>query len=271
MKNNEMRIVKIQRTKKEAERVKTIFFEDELSASSEPGQFLMVWIPGVDEIPLSISSTSGRLASVTVKEIGEATCAINRMRRGDVLGVRGPFGSYFKAQGESALVVGGGIGTAPLLMLVDRLLSEGVETTMIEGARASREILFKDRLAALQKEKGLRVIFTTDDGSFGTKGLATEAAERILSREGFDFIYACGNESMISKLFSLAERHQISMQASLERIMRCAVGICGSCVVGRYRVCRDGPVFSSRQLREIRGELGRFKRGFRGERVPIEE
>ena len=271
MKNNEMRIVEIQRTRREADGVRTVFFEDELSASSEPGQFLMVWIPGVDEIPLSISSVNGRLVSVTVKEVGEATCAINRMRRGDVLGVRGPFGSCFEIQGGSALVVGGGIGTAPLLMLLDRLLSEGVEATLIEGARTSREILFKDRLMALHRERGLRVIFTTDDGSCGIKGLATEAVEKILSIDRFDVIYACGNELMIRKLFSLAEKHRIPMQASLERVMRCAVGICGSCVIGRYRVCRDGPVFSSPQLREMRSELGKFKRGFRGERVPIEE
>ena len=271
MKNNDMRIVKIQRTKKEAEGVKTILFEDELSSSAEPGQFIMAWIPGVDEIPLSISSASGGLASVTVKEIGDATRAINRMRRGDLLGVRGPFGSYFKAVGRSALVVGGGIGIAPMLMLVERLLSRGVETTIIEGARTGREIIFKDRLISLQKEGDLRVIFTTDDGSYGLRGLATEAAESILSEGSFDVIYACGNESMIRRLFLIAEKHGIPMQASLERIMRCAVGICGSCVVGRYRVCRDGPVFDSKQLREIKGELGRFKRGFRGERVPIKE
>jgi dihydroorotate dehydrogenase electron transfer subunit len=271
MKNNEMRIVEIHGTRREADGVKTIFFEDELSASAKPGQFLMVWIPGVDEIPLSVSSAEGRLASVTVKEVGEATRAINRMRRGEALGVRGPFGSCFEVQGRSALVVGGGIGTAPLLMLVERLLSEGVETMMIEGARTSREILFRDQLAALRKESGLRIMFTTDDGSYGAKALATEAAERILSREGFDVIYACGNEPMICKMFSLAEKYQIPMQASLERIMRCAVGICGSCVVGRYRVCRDGPVFSSPQLREMKGELGRFRRGFRGERILFEE
>ena len=117
IKNNEMRIVKIQRVKTEAQNVKTIFFNDKLCASAEPGQFLMVWIPGIDEIPLSLSSASDELASVTVKEVGEATRALNKMEKGDLLGIRGPFGSYFRIMGKKALVVGGGIGTAPLLML----------------------------------------------------------------------------------------------------------------------------------------------------------
>ncbi len=270
MKNNEMRIVKISEIKAEAPGVKTIFFEDELCTSAEPGQFLMVWIPGVDEIPLSISSTSDRLASVTVKEVGEATCALNRMKRGDVLGIRGPFGSHFKITGGSALIVGGGIGVAPLLMLVTKLLNNGVETTMIEGAKTRSEILFHDQLRTLRDERGLKVIFTTDDGSYGVKGTAAEAAEKVLSEKRFDSIYACGKEAMICKLYSLAEKHGIPIQASLERIMRCAMGICGSCIIGKYRVCKDGPVFNSSQLREIRRELGRFRRNFRGERVPIE-
>jgi len=270
MKNNELRIVKIHKVKREAYHVKTIFFEDELCASAEPGQFLMVWIPGVDEIPLSISSTSNGLASVTVKEIGEATRALNRMKKEDEIGIRGPFGSHFTVMGKNALVVGGGIGTAPMLMLVTKLLNNNVKTTVIEGVKTSSEILFRDQLKALQGEYGLTVIFTTDDGSYGMKGLATEAAEKSLSEEKFDSIYACGSEAMICRLYSLAEKHGISMQASLERIMRCAIGICGSCVIGKYRVCKDGPVFNSSQLREIRREFGRFKRNFQGERIPIE-
>lgn len=271
MKNNEMRIVKIHKVKTEARNVKTIFFEDKLSASAEPGQFLMVWIPGVDEIPLSVSSTLGKIASITVKEVGEATRALNRMKKGENLGIRGPFGSHFRVAGKNALVVGGGIGTAPLFMLVTKLLNNGVKATIIEGAKTRSEILFEDQLSALRDERGLKVIFTTDDGSYGTKGLATDAAEKCLSEEKFDSIYACGKEAMIRELYFLAERHGIPMQASLERIMRCAMGICGSCVIGRYRVCRDGPVFNSSQLREISLELGRFQRNFRGERVPIKD
>ena len=270
IKNNELRIVKIDKVKIEAYNVKSIFFKDKLSSLAKPGQFLMVWIPGVDEIPLSISFASDGLAAVTVKEVGEATRALNKMAEGGLIGIRGPFGSHFKIFGKRALVVGGGIGSAPLLLLINKLLRNSVKTLFIEGAKMHSEILFQDQLNLLRDEYDLEIVFTTDDGSYGVKGLVTDVAERYLSKRRFDSLYACGRELMIRKLFLLSEKYTVPMQASLERIMRCAIGICGSCVIGKYRVCRDGPVFDSKQLREINNELGRFKRDFRGDKVSID-
>jgi len=271
IKNNVLRIVRIIEVKAEARDVKTLYFRDDLCSQAKPGQFIMAWIPDVDEIPLSISSASNGLASVTVKDVGEATHAISQMERGDIFGIRGPFGSYFRIIGRSALIVAGGIGAAPLLMLADRLLSRNVRVTFIEGAKTHSEIIFKDQLSFLRDKYGLEVIFATDDGTYGLRGTAVDAAEEALSKKRFDSLYACGRESMIHKLYFLAEKYSIPMQASLERIMRCAIGICGSCVMGRYRVCRDGPVFDSSMLRDVMGELGRFKRNFRGEKVPVED
>ena len=271
IKNNVLRIVGIVKAKAEARDVKTLYFTDDLCCQAKPGQFIMAWIPDVDEIPLSISSASNGLASVTVKDVGEATHAINQMERGDNLGIRGPFGSYFRIIGRNALIVAGGIGAAPLLMLADRLLSRNVRVTFIEGAKTHSEIIFRDQLSFLRDKYGLEVIFATDDGTYGLRGTAVDAAEEALSKKRFDSLYACGRESMIRKLYCLAEKYSIPMQASLERIMRCAIGICGSCVIGRYRVCRDGPVFDSSMLREVMGELGKFKRNFRGEKVQVED
>jgi len=270
IKNNVLRIVRIVKAKVEARDVKTLYFRDDLCSQAEPGQFIMAWIPNVDEIPLSISSASNGLASVTVKDVGEATHAMNQMERGDILGIRGPFGSHFKIMGRSALIVAGGIGAAPLLILADRLLSRNVRVTFIEGAKTHSEIIFRDQLGFLRDKYGLEVIFATDDGTYGLRGTAVDVAEEVLSKKRFDSLYACGRESMLRKLYCLAEKYSIPMQASLERIMRCAIGICGSCVMGRYRVCRDGPVFDSSMLRDVMGELGRFKRNFRGEKVPVE-
>jgi dihydroorotate dehydrogenase electron transfer subunit len=92
----------------------------------------------------------------------------------------------------------------------------------------------------------------------------------MLAEEEFDMVYACGPEQMILKVFELAENHRVSMQASLERLMRCAIGLCGSCVIGKYRVCADGPVFTSTQLREVKDEFGSSKRDRYGKRVPID-
>ncbi len=266
---NDMRIVEIRNVRAEAARVRTFFFEDKICSSAKPGQFVMVWIPGVDEIPMSLSSTHGESSSVTVKEVGEATRALCKKRKGDLIGLRGPFGNHFKMVGGEALVVGGGTGTAPLMMLTRKLLDEGVKMAIIEGAKTRGELLFFDQLSKLSAEPDVEVFFTTDDGSYGVKGLATDAAEEILSSRKFDMIYSCGNEAMTRKVYFLAQKHKIPLQASLERIMLCAMGICGSCVIGKYRVCKDGPVFDQNQLKEVEEELGRFKRDFKGERVPI--
>jgi len=266
---NRMRVVEIQAVKSESPSVKSIFFKDDLCAKAKAGQFLMVWVPGVDEIPLSLSSmNSGHgLSSVTVAEVGEATRTLNQMKIGDQIGVRGPFGNHFEMTGGRAIVVGGGIGTAPLMPLIEDLLKEHLNVTVLIGAITGSELLFPDRLKLI---RGIgKIIVTTDDGSCGAKGLVTDALYRILSSERFDNIYACGPEKMMYKAYLLSEQYQTPLQASLERMMRCALGICGSCVIGKYRVCRDGPIFTTNQLREVKKEFGVFKRGFNGRKTAV--
>jgi dihydroorotate dehydrogenase electron transfer subunit len=90
-----------------------------------------------------------------------------------------------------------------------------------------------------------------------------------LDKEKFDMIYTCGPEIMVKKIFDLAQKRKLPMEASLERLMRCGIGLCGSCVIGKYRVCKDGPVFNAAQLNEIKDELGISKLGFDGSRIPI--
>lgn len=252
--------------------VKTIIFKDELCSSASPGQFIMVWVPGVDEIPLSISSVyPDGLASVTVAEVGEATKALNSMRVNDLIGVRGPFGKHFKIYGNRALIIGGGTGMAPLLMLTNRVLNMGIEAIVIEGAETKNKIVFLEELTFLSKMRNgsIKVFFTTEDGSYGIKGLITDLAEEMLRKEKFDIVYACGPEGMIRKIYEITERYSVDMQASLERYMRCAIGICGSCVIGGYRVCSDGPVFSKTQMRKMENYLGKVRYNERGERVPM--
>jgi dihydroorotate dehydrogenase electron transfer subunit len=269
-----MRIVEIKAVKDENPNVRTLFFTDDLCSSAKAGQFVMVWIPGVDEIPLTLSSigskSSGRPSSVTVAEVGEATRALKCMETGELIGVRGPFGNHFETVGRShrVLVVGGGIGMASLMPLIERLAEEGVETTVLLGVKSRRNLLFAERLSGLSSQDGIRLLVTTEDGTYGAKGLVTEAAENVLSSERFDMVYSCGPEAMMRKIFNMAEEHGIPAQLSLERIIRCAIGICGSCVLGPYRVCKDGPVFTSDQLRTVR-DFGRFKRGFDGRKTPV--
>lgn len=269
-KNNKLRVTQILDVRLENPHVKTIFFRDNLCASADPGQFIMVWIPGVDEIPLSISSTfSDGTSSVTVAAVGEATRALTNMRPGDLIGIRGPFGRGFKITGERALIVGGGTGMAPLMLLINKLIERNVETIVINGAETGDKIVFLDRLENLSRSGKISVYFVTEDGSYGSKGLATDIAEKVLSSRKVDMIYACGPERMIRKIYCMARIRSIHMQASLERYMRCAIGICGSCIIGKYRVCKDGPVFTMEELKEVEDHLGITKYNERGEKIQV--
>ncbi len=229
----------------------------------------MLWIPGVDEIPLSILDVKENSAvSVAVKRVGEATEALHKKKAREIIGVRGPFGNSFTLKRGRVLMVGGGTGNIPLFFLAKTLVKEKVKITFVTGAKAREELLFLEELyAQLGREN---VLAATEDGSYGFKGLATQPLEALLMREKFDMVYACGPEQMVQKVFNLTEKYGISFEASLERLMRCAIGLCGSCVIGKYRVCRDGPVFTAEKLSTVKGEFGVFKRDLDGKKIPIE-
>jgi dihydroorotate dehydrogenase electron transfer subunit len=148
------------------------------------------------------------------------------------------------------------------------MIMKDFRVTFVLGAKTQTELLFMNELKRLPGEK-LRLVVSTEDGSCGITGLCTQPVEELLA-EGFDSVYVCGPEKMILKVFELTEEHGIPFQASLERLMRCAIGLCGSCLLGKYRVCRDGPVFNSKQLREMKGEFGFSKRDQSGRRIPID-
>jgi len=265
-----LRIVKIKEVKKESPTVKTFTFNDKLCGKADPGQFVMVWIPGVDEIPLSLSTISSNgFTSVTVAEVGEATKFLHQRKQGDVLGIRGAYGNGFTLTSGKVMIVGGGTGLVPLMPLIENLVDLATKITFLLGAETKNELLFLDRIGRTLSKVNAEIVATTEDGSYGLKGIVTDQVEQKLARERFDMIYACGPEQMMHTMFLLAERHQTPFQASLERIMRCAIGLCGSCVIGKLRVCKDGPVLTSEQLREVKDEFGRFKRDFQGRKIRI--
>jgi len=270
---NKMRTVKITNVSEETPMVKSFTFSDPLCANASPGQFAMIWIPSIDEVPMSLSMLNprGRQAAITAERVGEATSALHKMRKGDLIGVRGPFGnSYAVTKAHKVMIVGGGTGLASLAPLVDKLTQETARITLLMGAKTNRELLFHDRMSqVLAKTKG-QLIATTEDGTFGLRGLVTTQAEKLLNKgEKFDTAIACGPEKMMYKTFLLTEKFRLPLQASLERFMRCAIGICGTCTIGKYRVCKDGPVFTGQQLREVQDEFGHWRRGFDGTKTTI--
>jgi len=264
---NTIRTTRILDVKDESPTIKTYTLQDDLCAKANPGQFLMLWIPGVDEIPLSILNAGGSNVQFSVKTVGDATRHLNTMKTGDILGVRGPFGNGFTETRGKVLLVGGGTGTAPLLFLGKRLASKVDRLSYVVGAKTKNELIYLGELDALCTEES--AVTTTEDGSYGLQCLATEPLDKMLVKDRFNMVYACGPERMIRKVFDLAEQRQIPMEASLERLMRCGIGLCGSCAIGRYRVCRDGPVFTMTQLCEVKDELGYSKLGFDGSRIDV--
>jgi len=265
---NHLRTVRILGVQNETPTVKSFTFHDKLCVKAEPGQFVMVWIPGVDEVPMTLSVMDSEKASaITVEKVGVATRALHKMKVGDLIGIRGPFGNSFTLTKGKVMIVGGGTGLASLAPMAEKIAELDGEITFLLGAKTRGQLLFLDRVkAALSKAKD-NMVAVTEDGIYGRKGLVTRPAEQFLAEEKFDMVYTCGPEQMMHKMFALTERHKTPLQASLERFMRCAIGLCGTCVIGRFRVCRDGPVFTSQQLREVKDEFGRFRRGFDGRRT----
>lgn len=165
---NKSRIVRIIDAKRETPTIRSLSFLDDESSKARPGQFLMIWIPGIDEIPMSVSSTEP--PGITVKRVGGATEALVHLKKGDEIGIKGPFGNGFTITGQKTLVVGGGVAVATLLPLIRLLAEERKEATVIIGAKTKEELLFQTEI---MKQVGRNHLITcTDDGSTGLKKMA---------------------------------------------------------------------------------------------------
>ena len=252
--NDEIRTITVVAVKREAVDISTIYFKDELVQSAQPGQYIMVWVPGEDEIPMSISTIEQNgLSSITVRKVGSTTAILDSITPGTRLGIRGPYGNHYEPLGEKPLIVAGGSGAASLLPLVRAFIEKGVTPTFILGGRSSDQLLFAETLADLLHDN-LKI--STDDGSKGYHGYSSDYAAQLMNENDYDYVYTCGPELMMVKIYAEAEKRGLEIQASLERFVKCAVGLCGNCAVGPYRVCKDGPIFNTGMMNDIRDEFG---------------
>jgi dihydroorotate dehydrogenase electron transfer subunit len=225
-------------------------FEFQWDARALPGQFVMVWVPGMDEIPMSLSCT-GRIKTITVKAVGEATRRMHELRIGDSMRIRGPFGNGFTlTKGKKTLIVGGGFGTAAVMPAVRET---GADT--IIAARTRDEIIM-DAVAA---KYARNVWMATDDGSLGFHGNAVQLVKETIVRNRYETVLACGPEIMLYHLYKVCMEAGLNCQLSMERYMKCGEGLCGCCVMDDQRVCRDGPVFSRDQITAMK-DFGTRKR-----------
>ena len=252
---NSRRIVTVVDTVSYSSKIKSLIFKDQICRKAIPGQFVMVWILGVDEIPLTLSTIDHEECSeITVKNVGIATSALYSKISGSQIGIRGPYGNGFTIEDGKILLVGGGIGMATLIPLIEVLTKRDTNLTLVMGAKSKEDLVFLERVDKVLANRKDRIMVTTDDGSYGISGTTIKIAEKVIKKNDIDVIYTCGPEEMMLELFKIAESFNIPLQASVERLMRCSIGICGSCYIGCFRTCIDGPVLNTNMLREVREE-----------------
>ena len=249
---DKIRIVRVEEVIDETPTVKSLAFNDTLCANAKPGQFTMVWMPRIDELPMSIMiSEKNGYAALTIRKHGPTSTALYNTQTNSLIGVRGPYGNSFNVKKGKVLLVGGGTGLVPLMRLSRLLVKKKSNVTFIIGSKSKEEVIFEKFAKRVLRKIRNKVIVTTEDGSYGVRGFATDAADNAIRRNDFDMIYTCGPERMMKKVLELAQSNGIPAQASLERLMKCGIGICCSCCVGKYLVCRDGPVMNGEEVLKL--------------------
>ncbi|MBL8237990.1 MAG: FAD/NAD(P)-binding protein [Bryobacterales bacterium] len=227
-----------------------------------PGQFSMLWVCGVGELPISISGDPTRPESLTytVRSVGAATQSLVTRQAGQTVGVRGPFGKGWPieaAKGRDIIVAAGGIGLAPLRPVIYHVLanrSHYGRLTVLYGARNPRDILFRKELAAWAKLPDTQVFSTVDYGGVswrGHVGVVTTLFKMLRLRPVLTTAMVCGPEIMMRVVARELLARGLSgdqLFLSMERNMKCAIGLCGHCQWGPHFVCKDGPVFPFSQI-----------------------
>lgn len=220
-----------------------------------PGQFAEVLVPNAPSTflrrPFSIYDVDyeRNILSMLIKNVGKGTSALSELGTGSQLNLVYPLGnSYSLPDGDSALLIGGAAGIAPMLLLSKALRSAGIKADVLIGGRTASDILEPEKYKPFAT-----VYITTDDGSLGEKGMAT--GHSIFRNDGLNYskIYACGPEPMMKAVAALAYSRAIPCEVSLENLMACGVGACLCCVVetleGNKTTCVEGPVFDTRELK----------------------
>ncbi|MHC1744489.1 MAG: FAD/NAD(P)-binding protein [Syntrophobacteraceae bacterium] len=242
--------------------------DGKLTPCFEPGQFNMLYGFGIGEVPISISGDPSENDALThtVRAVGSVTRAICAMKQGDTIGVRGPFGRgwpVIEAQGHDVVLAAGGLGMAPLRPAVLHLLAHRDDygrVALVYGARSPDDLLFRNELEKWRGRLDADVAVTVDSapsGWHGNVGVVTN----LLSKAHFDpertTAMVCGPEVMMRFATMELLRHDVSAErvfVSMERNMKCGVGLCGHCQFGPFVVCREGPVFP---LSRVQSWLGR--------------
>ncbi|MCM2369704.1 FAD/NAD(P)-binding protein [Aporhodopirellula aestuarii] len=259
---------RVRDVKDEAPGVQTYWIElseagDRETYAAKPGQFNMLYMPGVGEAAISLShlpSPGGQLVH-TVRSVGNVTRALAVTKAGDSLGVRGPFGSYWPLErgiGKDLILVAGGIGLAPLRPLVDEILSHRQQfgrVSLLIGARTPSDLLYTDDYESW-RTADIEVQTTVDRAAADWKG-NVGVVTLLLNRLGITsplqtMIFTCGPEVMMTYAIRAVRERGVpreNLWVSLERNMNCAIGQCGHCQLGPHFICKEGPVLRYDQVK----------------------
>jgi len=250
--------------------VKTFYFSAQggHSLNSKPGQFVMLWIPKIDQKPFSVAYDDGKTFGLTVFKRGPLTEKLFEMQTGDRVGISGPYGTSFSIKPNTHyIMVAGGYGAAPLGFLAEQISKlDGVTIDFLIGSRNKNLLLFEERISKIPNIK-LHII--TDDGSKGQKGFVTDFIPQLLGETGKQkLVVTCGPELMEKKVLDTCNKYKIDCEVSIERYMKCGIGVCGQCAVDGLGVgmCKKGPVVSREDANDIQ-EFGIYHRDKSGKKI----
>lgn len=239
--------------------------KDEKNFKFMPGQFCEISVFGKGEAPFGIASspTEKGFLRFTVKRVGAVTTALHYLKEGDEIGLRGPLGNHYPIdlfKGKNVVIIGGGFAFTTLRALTKYLLAyrkDFKDITIIYGARTPGMLLYKEELKEWERQKDLKVYITVDksDGRWkGLVGFVPTIVEKMAPTPKDTYAVICGPPIMIKltlpKLINLGFPSE-RIYTSLEMKMKCGIGKCGRCNIGKFYVCKDGPVFNYAQLEKI--------------------
>jgi NAD(P)H-flavin reductase len=231
----------------------------------KPGQFNMLYIPGIGEAPVSISSApSDKELIHTIRVAGDVTTAISKLKPGEIIGVRGPFGTGWpmeEIEESFLLVIAGGLGIAPLRSVFRELSKKRSKKlgAILYGAKTPKDIIFRDELS---RYRDFFDIFITVDKADPEEywkahiGRVTDLFDKITFNPLDTIVFVCGPEIMMQTVISLLIARGVPAEKiflSMERNMNCGIGICGHCMFGPKFVCKNGPVFRFSDIEELLG------------------
>jgi len=264
------RVARVLRRRRDGPKVSTLDLELDGDAGREgfrfrPGQFNMLTVFGVGEVAISLSGDPSDLERIvhTVRDVGAVSGALGHLRKGDAIGLRGPFGTGWpmdEAVGRDVVIVAGGLGLAPLRSALYELLARRQrygKIVLLYGTRGPEDILFRSEVETWRRRLDIAIEVTVDHATSEWRG-HVGVVPTLVARADFDPVHAiafvCGPEIMMRVAIGALQHVGLDDEAiylSMERNMKCAVGFCGHCQFGPVFVCRDGPVFRHDRVRGL--------------------